>query len=315
MSGFGIAAGARLRRPAGRGCRPPGNTSPTAATATRSIRRCCSLSASGIRSRRDARDGVLAVRVHRRVEHAHRPAGDAWWAEAMNTILRLPGIGFGLEGAVRLGRRVAPDGDRVGAVGPHGPEVLVRDGVAVNVVPAREQDLAGVRHGREPFADVVEREDAQAGAVGVHPVQRVAVPALAEVRPEAARVAAPPRRDERDAAVGQVAGHQVVVAAARELAQAGAVHVDLVDVEVAALVALFVDRQRRASRAAAAGRRRRRTRCAGRRRKGAVPGSCRRAVGWPTMSRTASERPGFSSTNKPPPGRCRQPKYWPTRWL
>ena len=116
------------------------------------------------------------------------------------------------------------------------------DGVAINVVPAREQDFAGVRDGREPFADVVERKDAQIGAVGVHPVQRVAVPAVAEARREAARVAPPPRGHERDAAIGQVARHHVVVAAARELAQTAAVHVDLVDVEIGALIPLFVHR-------------------------------------------------------------------------
>ena len=192
----------------------------------------------------DARDRVLAVRVHGRIEHADRPARDRVVRRSNEGDLPAAGDGLSLESAVRFRRRVAPDRGGIGAVGVYRPEVLVGDGVAINVVPAREQNLAGIGDGREPFADVVEGEDAQAGAVGVHPVQRVAVPAVAEARPEAARIAAPPRRDEREAAIGQPARHQVVVAAARELAQSAAIDADRIDVEVSALVALLVDRQR-----------------------------------------------------------------------
>ncbi len=61
-------------------------------------------------------------------------------------------------------------------------------------------------------------------------MQRVHVPAPAELGAEAPGVAATTRRAEHNSAVGQIGGHHVVVRAARQLAQSRSVHVHFKDV-------------------------------------------------------------------------------------
>ena len=189
---------------------------------------------------RDPRDGRLAVARDRGIDDGDRARRDRVVRRGREDDLLRAGDRLDLERAVRRRRGVAPDGLRIGAVGPRGPEVLVRHRVAVDVVPPGVEDQPALRHRGEPLVRVVERERAEVPAVGVHAVQRVDVPARAELRAEAAGVAAAARRAERDAAVGQIGRHEVVVRAAGELAQARAVDVHFVDV-VEAFVALVVE--------------------------------------------------------------------------
>ena len=62
----------------------------------------------------------------------------------------------------------------------------MRHRVTIDVVPSSEQQVTGGRNGGKPLAHVVDRQDMNVAAIGVHAVQRVAVPALAELRAEAA---------------------------------------------------------------------------------------------------------------------------------
>ena len=117
-------------------------------------------------------------------------------------------------------------------------------GVAVDVVPAREDDLAlGAERG-EPFRHVVPRELTNVRAVRLHPEERVRLPAVRVAVPEAAALRAASRGHERDVAVRQPARHEVFVHALRELREARAVHVHAPEMEVVVVAAALVDGHR-----------------------------------------------------------------------
>ena len=67
----------------------------------------------------------------------------------------------GIEGVV------AVEDPHVGAVGAHGPELLVVDGVAIDVIPAGVDDAPVVQDGRVPLVGLVEGDDADVRAVGL----------------------------------------------------------------------------------------------------------------------------------------------------
>ena len=53
-----------------------------------------------------------------------------------------------LEHTVRLRCRVSPNGNRIRSIRLHGPEILVRDGVAVDVVPPSKDQVSRIRRRR-----------------------------------------------------------------------------------------------------------------------------------------------------------------------
>ena len=111
-----------------------------------------------------------------------------------------------------------------GAVGVGGPEMVIVDLAAIHVFPARVEDAAvGQRPGRVVLL-VVAGDGADVLAVGVAAVQD------GHLRQPAVDPALAAGGDEDDVAVGQVGGLDVVVGAVGELAQAGAVGIDLVEV-------------------------------------------------------------------------------------
>ena len=125
-------------------------------------------------------------------------------------------------------RVVAVRRARIGAVRPGHPEPRAQAVLAVGVIPARVDQLAFVVHARVPLGRFVVAQRRDVRAVGVHGEQRVG--AHLQIA-EAANVAAPPLRDERDAPVRQPARVEVVHVAVGQLRQLRAVHVDLEQVE------------------------------------------------------------------------------------
>ena len=93
------------------------------------------------------------------------------------------------------------------------------DGVTVDVVPATVQDVTGVEHGGKPLVRVVSGQNPKSRSIFVHAMQRVDVPALAELAAKAPRVTAPSRGTEGDAAVRQPARHQIVIRPGSQLAE------------------------------------------------------------------------------------------------
>ena len=119
---------------------------------------------------------------------------------------------------------VAVPGHLGGAVGVGGPEMMVVDLAAIHVFPARvEQAAIGQRPGGIVLL-VVAGDGADVLAAGVAAIQD------GDLREPAVHPALAARGDEDDVAVGQVGGLDVVVRAVRELAQAGAIGVDLAEV-------------------------------------------------------------------------------------
>ncbi len=104
---------------------------------------------------RNPRDRLLAVVVDRRIDQSDRAAGDGVMRRGRKHKLAAAGNRLDLERTVGAGRRVAPPRHRVGAVGPGGPKILVRNCVPVDVVPAAVDDVAGVGDGRKPLVGVV----------------------------------------------------------------------------------------------------------------------------------------------------------------
>ena len=189
-------------------------------------------------------DGRLAVFVHGRIDQDQRPARKGVVRGSDTGDLARPGNGARLEGTVRAGRLVAPHGLRVRAVGTHAPQVLVTHGVAVDIVPPGEQQLAVVRHRGEPFGHVVPRKLADVRTVRLHAKERVRLPAVGVAIPEATALRAATGRHERDVAVRQEFGHEVLVHAARKLLQAGPVEIDRPEVVVVVVRPLLVHRHR-----------------------------------------------------------------------
>ena len=143
-----------------------------------------------------------------------------------------------------------------------------------------------LRHAGMPLVRFVEAQAGDVAAVGRHVVQRVGGADAA-----AAQVAAAALADERDPAVGQPAGIEVVPRAVGQLLQARAVDVDLEDVVAAAFVPVALRRIGVVPvPRVAAGTRRRRTGSCGRRTTGRATGTSRRRVSGPWTVAAAVER-------------------------
>ena len=122
------------------------------------------------------------------------------------------------------GVEVAVPGHLGGAVGVGGPEMVVVDLAAIHVFPARVEEAAVGQRPGGVVVFVVAGDGADVAAVGVAAVhdrdlgEPAVDPALAA------------RGDEDDVAVRQIGGLDIVVGAVGELAQAGAIGIDLVEV-------------------------------------------------------------------------------------
>jgi len=110
------------------------------------------------------------------------------------------------------------------AVGVHRPQVVVVDLAAVHVLPAHVQDAAVGQDPRGVVVVVVGREHSDVRAVAVAAIERrdAGIPAVDEPSASA--------RAEDDAAVGAVGRLDIVIGSVGELAEAGAIGVDLVEV-------------------------------------------------------------------------------------
>ena len=110
------------------------------------------------------------------------------------------------------------------SVGVHRPQVVEGYLAAVHVFPAHVEDASV---GQDPRRVVVFRicgQHPNAGAVGLHPVDR------GHLRHPAVHPATAARGHEHDVSVRQPRGLEVVVLAERQLAEVGAVGVDRVEV-------------------------------------------------------------------------------------
>ena len=110
------------------------------------------------------------------------------------------------------------------AVGVHRPEVVERHLAAVHVLPAHVEDAPVGQHPGRVVVLGVRGDHADAGAVGLHAVER------GHLRHPAVHPPAATRRDEHDVAVRQPRGLEVVIFAKRELTEVRAVGVDRVEV-------------------------------------------------------------------------------------
>ena len=110
--------------------------------------------------------------------------------------------GAGLPDPNRVERVVAVEDPHVRSVRADRPELLVVDGVPVDVIPAGVDDASVVQHGRIPLVGLVKGDHPRIGAVGIGHGHRVdgAGP------PPTAVKAAPARGEEEDFSIGEVAG-------------------------------------------------------------------------------------------------------------
>ena len=185
--------------------------------------------------RRKAGDRRRAVDPLGGVEQDHRPAAHAMVRSGdRNDLLRARNRA-GFPNAVRGERVVAEVDPHVRPVRADRPEVLIEDGVAVDVVPARVENPPVIQDRRIPFVRFVERDRIDrffgrgAGrSAGLHQSQRVNVARAASTTV----VAAPPSRNEHHPAVGEAGRVEVIETAAGQFLDAASIGRHFVNVIV-----------------------------------------------------------------------------------
>ena len=145
-----------------------------------------------------------------RVEQHQRSAGRRVMRGCDKDELSRPRNRLNRKGRKRLRRRVSPHGPRIRSIGARGPEILMRNGVPVDVIPAGVIDQAGFIDHREPFVRIVEGKRFDILPVAVAPMQCVGIPAFSDPPPMTAAIRFAPGRAEDDPAVGKPVRHGVV---------------------------------------------------------------------------------------------------------
>ena len=123
---------------------------------------------------------------------------------------------------------IAEEGRHAGPIRVHGPELMVTDLGAIHVFPARVENTPVRQDGRRVVVLEIERQGADIPALAVAAKQR------ADLRLPAADPALAPGGDKDDVIIRQIDRLIIIKGPARDLAEPGAVHLDLTEVVVVA---------------------------------------------------------------------------------